>query len=120
MDDVSEQATGARTELTIKNCAEKLLRPVGRSFPFDRAGLTHEHCPLFFGPSIVIFQRRIAAKRMYFYFPRKVLLAFTTPFFITFRAKSFRPHGPNRLFFFSACASNMAQRGGRTRRSFRV
>jgi hypothetical protein len=89
MDDVSEQATGARSALTITNCAEKPLRPVGKSFSFDRAGLTHEHCPLFFGPSIVFLQRRIAAKRMYFSFPRKVLLAFAAPFFIVFTRRVF-------------------------------
>jgi hypothetical protein len=117
MDDVGEQATGARTTLTIIIRAEKPLRPVGRIFPFERAGPTDEHCPLFFGPSIVIFQHRVAAKRMYFSFPRKILSGFAAPFFIAFRAKSFCPHGLNRLFFFSACAAHLARRGGRARRS---
>jgi hypothetical protein len=61
MDDVGEQATEARTALTFTNCAEKFWVSVGRSFPLDCARPTNELFPLFVGPSIVIFQRRVAA-----------------------------------------------------------
>jgi hypothetical protein len=43
------------------------------------------------------------------FIPRKVLLGFAAPFFIAFRAKNFRPHGPSRLFFFSAHAAHLAR-----------
>jgi hypothetical protein len=119
MDDVGEQVSGARTALTITNCAEKPLHPVGRSFLFDCTRPTDEYCPLFLGPSIVIFEHQVAAKLMYFSFPRKVLSGFAAPFFIAFRSKSFRLHGPRRLFFFLAHAGHLTRRSGRARHIFR-
>jgi hypothetical protein len=91
----------------------------GRSFPFGCAGPTNEHCPLFFGPCLVISQapRRRETHVLFF---QKSPLGFRGALFIAFRAKSFRPHGSSRLFFFSARAAHLAQRDVRARRSCRA
>jgi hypothetical protein len=87
-------------------CGKRFLGvSIGRNFPFGCAGPTDEHCPLFLGLCVVISLA-----------PR----GFAAPFFIAFRAKSFRPHGTSRLFFFSARAAHLVRRGGRARRSCRA
>jgi hypothetical protein len=93
---------------------------IGRSFPFGCAGPTEEHSPLFLGLCVVIYLAPRRREAHVLFFPRKVLSGFAVPFFIAFRAKSFRPHDPSRLFFFSARAAHLAWRGGRARCSCRA
>jgi hypothetical protein len=119
--DVGEQATRTCTSLNFTVVRKRFLGvSIGRSFPFGCAGPTEEHCPLFLGLCVVIFLAPRRRETHVLFFLRKVLSGFAAPFFIAFRATSFRPHGPSRLFFFSARAVHLARRGGRARRSCRA
>jgi hypothetical protein len=119
MNDVGEQATGARTALIITNCVEKPLRPAGRSFPFDRAGPTAEYffssLQNFHGDYSSAESPRNECTSLFREEPSQVS---RRPLFIALRTKNFWPHGPSRLFFFSARAAHLARRGGRARRYF--
>jgi hypothetical protein len=115
MDDVGEQATGARTTLIITNCTENFHFPSGDVFPLIARGLLPNFSFLrgnFHGN----FSSAESPRNTYTFLLQEK--SSRVPFFITFRAKSFRPHGRSRLFFFSARAGHLAWRGGRARRSF--
>jgi hypothetical protein len=73
---------------------------------------------IFVGTSTVIFPVPSRRETHVLFFREKSSRVSRRPIFIAFRAKSFRLHGPSRLFFFSVRAGHLARRGGRARRSF--
>jgi hypothetical protein len=121
VDDVGGQATRTRTALTVTVCAEKrfLSVKIGGRFPIDYTGRTDEHSYLFLGPCY-FFSADTPRNACTFFFEKSPLLFRCAFCFIGFWAKSFRPHGPSRLFFFSARATHLARRSGNARNNVRL
>jgi hypothetical protein len=82
MDDVSEQATGTRTALIITICEETVYcMAVGRSFSFDRVGLTSEN----FFSSCENFHSDFFSAESF----REVFSGFAAPFFYCLTREEF-------------------------------
>jgi hypothetical protein len=116
VDDVGEQATKLRHALhSISLFARKTFsRRINRAkFSLWLRGAYSGTLP--FVPQA--FRRHFLAPRRrethVLFFPRKVLPGFAAPFFIAFRAKSFRPHCPEPIvFLFGACGPSGAEGRG--------
>jgi hypothetical protein len=79
---VGEQATGARTALTITNCAEIFSRTRREKFPFDRAGPTPNISFLPGKTSTVIFPAPSHSETHVLFFSEKSPLGFRGALFL--------------------------------------
>jgi hypothetical protein len=115
VNDVGEQITGHALHLfTIARKSSCVY--VERRFYFDCTRPTDEFFPLFVGPSTIIFQRRVAVKRICFSFPRKAFSGFAASFLLLSREESSAAQSEPIAFLLGTCGSSGAE--GRAREAY--